>query len=769
MKLKDDYRSIWNKRLLKYPSFYRKMIAYTLISSIIPIVIVGIASYALTSNAIKDNVSQDITQILSYASKTMDTELEAVQNNLVQMELSSFFTSDLNEMKRTNYSSFYTGVYQNLLAFMNGNSRVKDIALYTLDENYLISSTYGGIKIESAVEREKYGNLLDKNQQLDWKVGYSQGGKDYDSGITLTSTVPLHSKEPIGFIQVIIDNKAFESLTKQFLKYEHEQMYVLDNTGQLVFHLNGTEVPEGLHELITVTKKGEQEFIYQWQGREYLVTSTESPIQKMLFVDMIPTAELYSSARKIAGITIGIVLVVLTAGIALAMIGTRKVYSPIRNLLSLISDNQTADMGTDEFSYVNQRWKEINRKASQLENQLNEQFPLIRELFALRLMEGQFTHDRREYLLELLRRHSIPEKQCAVVFIIAYDHLSDVTKFQETDRDLILFIMKNMTTELLEQQQLEGLVINSFNDQVVVWLWTEHEEMDVWSDKLKPVIDRIREQITHFLKSPATIGLSRTTSHVEELPDLYREAQLAIHSRMINGGNQIIESKGLAISMMYRYPTEIENHLTDSLLVGDLSEAKRMLDAFSDKVQSAVHNPELIMMSYDQLLSTTLRVVYLMNINSEQLFGCTTSELNVNLRTHTTIHSINEWFMDRIFEPIILYVNSKKNQEYEQFIEKVTDYIKAHYHLDISLDQCAQICNLSPQYLSKLFKRTMDISFIEYVTQLRVAKAQELLETTDLLVNEIAEQVGYNPKNFIRVFKKQVGLPPGQYREMHRK
>lgn len=228
------------------------------------------------------------------------------------------------------------------------------------------------------------------------------------------------------------------------------------------------------------------------------MTSTESPIQKMLFVDMIPTAELYSSARQIAGITIGIVIAVLAAGIALAMIGTRKVYSPIRKLVSLISDNQTADMGTDEFSYVNQRWKEINRKASQLEEQLNEQFPLIRELFALRLMEGQFTHDRREYLLELLRRHSIPEKQCAVVFIIAYDHLSDVTKFQETDRDLILFIIKNMTTELLEHQQLEGLVINSFNDQVVVWLWTEHEEADVWSDKLKPVIDRIREQITHF-------------------------------------------------------------------------------------------------------------------------------------------------------------------------------------------------------------------------------------------------------------------------------
>ncbi|MGG1634260.1 helix-turn-helix domain-containing protein [Paenibacillus sp. NRS-1760] len=769
MKLIEGNRIINRKSFLKYPSFYRKMIVFTLLSSIIPIIILGITSYILTSKTAKDNASQDITQVLSYASETIDNGLERVENNLIQLELSSFFTSDLKEMKRTNYSGFYSSIYQNMLAFMNGNPLVKDISLYTLDENYLISSTYGGKKMESAVEREKYEKLLENNQQLVWQAGYSQGGQVYDSGITLTSTIPLHTKDPIGIIQVIIDNKAFESLTKKFLKYKNQHMFVIDEGGQLVFHMNGSEVPKDLFELITVAHEGKQEFLYQWQGREYLVTSMVSPIKKLLFVDMIPTAELYSSARKIAGITIGIVLVVLAAGIALAMIGTKRVYSPIRKLVSHISDNQQADMGTDEFNYVQQRWKEINSKASQLEGQINQQFPLIRELFALRLLEGQFSHERREHLHELLRRYAIPEKQCAAVFIISYDHLSDAGKFQESDKDLILFIIKNMTTELLEQQQLEGMVINGLNDQVVVWLWTENEKMNAWSNNLKSGIEKIRQQITHFLQSPATIGLSRAASQVEELPDLYREAQLAIYSRMINGGNQIIESKGLAVSMMYRYPAEIENHLIDSLQVGDLAETKRLLDAFSDKVQSAVHNPELIRMSYDQLLTTTLRTVYLMNMSPEQLFGRTASELNFDMRSCATIHSINEWLIDRIFEPIMMSVSGKRNQEYEQLIEKVTDYIAANYNLDISLDQCAQICNLTPQYLSKLFKRTMDISFIEYLTQVRVEKAKELLEATDLMVNEIAEQVGYNPKNFIRVFKKQVGLPPGQYREMHRK
>ncbi|MBJ8194035.1 hypothetical protein JDS79_45900, partial [Bacillus cereus] len=72
---------------------------------------------------------------------------------------------------------------------------------------------------------------------------------------------------------------------------------------------------------------------------------------------------------------------------------------------------------------------------------------------------------------------------------------------------------------------------------------------------------------------------------------------------MIKGGNRIIESKGLSDSMNYRYPAEIENHLNSSLQVGDLIETKRLLDAFCDKVESAVHNPELTMMSFDQLLS----------------------------------------------------------------------------------------------------------------------------------------------------------------------
>lgn len=122
---------------------------------------------------------------------------------------------------------------------------------------------------------------------------------------------------------------------------------------------------------------------------------------------------------------------------------------------------------------------------------------------------------------------------------------------------------------------------------------------------------------------------------------------------------------------------------------------------------------------------------------------------------------MNAWFKEQLVKPIVAYVHGKQHQEHEQLIEKVVRYMEENYHFDLSLDQCAQICGLSPQYLSKLFKKKKDLSFIEYLTKVRIEKSIELLRTTDLSVSDVAERVGYQMKNFIRYTKGQpiVGCP----------
>ena len=85
---------------------------------------------------------------------------------------------------------------------------------------------------------------------------------------------------------------------------------------------------------------------------------------------------------------------------------------------------------------------------------------------------------------------------------------------------------------------------------------------------------------------------------------------------------------------------------------------------------------------------------------------------------------------------------------------------------DISLDEVSREVNISPYYFSKLFKDSTEQNFIEYLTNLRMDKAKELLLTTDSSMKEICSMVGYaDPNYFSRTFKKNIGVTPTEYKE----
>ena len=73
--------------------------------------------------------------------------------------------------------------------------------------------------------------------------------------------------------------------------------------------------------------------------------------------------------------------------------------------------------------------------------------------------------------------------------------------------------------------------------------------------------------------------------------------------------------------------------------------------------------------------------------------------------------------------------------------------------------------HISPYYLSHLFKEELDITFIEYLTRVRIEEARRLLFQTSMSIQEITQRVGYvDPSYFSRVFKKVTGMTPNRYR-----
>ncbi len=99
-------------------------------------------------------------------------------------------------------------------------------------------------------------------------------------------------------------------------------------------------------------------------------------------------------------------------------------------------------------------------------------------------------------------------------------------------------------------------------------------------------------------------------------------------------------------------------------------------------------------------------------------------------------------------------------------IDGVIEYVQENFCEDISISKLAMQFDLSPNYLSTLFKKKLGINFVDYLTALRIAKAKELLTTGRLSIKEVGESVGYYSQSyFTKIFIKKEGVTPGEYRK----
>lgn len=100
------------------------------------------------------------------------------------------------------------------------------------------------------------------------------------------------------------------------------------------------------------------------------------------------------------------------------------------------------------------------------------------------------------------------------------------------------------------------------------------------------------------------------------------------------------------------------------------------------------------------------------------------------------------------------------------YILMILEYIEKNYTVDITMEALAEVTHLNPDYMSRKFKSLMGISPTEYIRKFRVAKAMEMLCSTDMTVAGIASACGFSDVClFSRVFKNVCGVSPVEYRK----
>ncbi len=310
------------------------------------------------------------------------------------------------------------------------------------------------------------------------------------------------------------------------------------------------------------------------------------------------------------------------------------------------------------------------------------------------------------------------------------------------------------------------LVSPLISDHVVIFVSIDEDfdpyNIRVWSINLARII---REQVKKMADTRIFVGIGQPYCSIERLHDSYHEALVAATTPSVS---QKVNHYGDINPHDYgvtNYPLNQEKLLCEKICYGDLESCVRIFDDIFDKI---------VEISGDSIHKMQSRLLELLVVISRTAYECGVEEDLVNAIFLNHVHEflaiknpqkLYSWYMKNlklIWEKVAL----NRGQKISNIVARATAYIQENYANDLTLEEVAKTIGISPYYLSKVFKEQRRENFIDYLTQVRLTVSKKLLAGTGLNMKEICYQVGYNdPNYFSRVFKKEVGITPSDYRK----
>ena len=127
-------------------------------------------------------------------------------------------------------------------------------------------------------------------------------------------------------------------------------------------------------------------------------------------------------------------------------------------------------------------------------------------------------------------------------------------------------------------------------------------------------------------------------------------------------------------------------------------------------------------------------------------------------------------FMDALVQSSVTRLSAQGNQLKDFYIQEAVNYMEQNYQRNLTVEEVADACRLNRSYFSKLFKDNMGCPPQEFLIGIRLAKAAELMCSSNAPISDIAVRCGYsNQFHFSRAFKKHYGTPPQKWRAQNRK
>lgn len=249
-----------------------------------------------------------------------------------------------------------------------------------------------------------------------------------------------------------------------------------------------------------------------------------------------------------------------------------------------------------------------------------------------------------------------------------------------------------------------------------------------------------------------------------ELSEVYRQLRECYLYGISLGYREIINRDRIKNRQEeeFQYPLFFESQLRNAICREAPEHLKKEAEKFISHASSMQCNPRYIKKTYKKILLFLENVCHEVNPEAYRLLQSQDLEKYISsIYTRGELEGCFTKVIDTIAES-----KDKKEDIRNYAIRRAINYIREHFAENISLDMLAESLEITPEYLSTLFNKEVGINFSTFLKRFRISQAKRLLKGTDEKIYAIAVQVGYNdPKYFNRVFKEEVGVSPGEYRQ----